>query len=80
MTDDDVMNRIQKLVEEEHQLRERAVGEGVSEDETARLRRLEEALDQCWDLLRQRRARRDTGQNPDEARPRPPAEVEGYLQ
>ncbi|MCP2260383.1 Protein of unknown function (DUF2630) [Streptoalloteichus tenebrarius] len=80
MTDDDVMNRIQRLVEEEHRLRERAVGEGVSEEENTRLRSLEEALDQCWDLLRQRRARRDTGQNPDEARPRPPSEVEGYLQ
>ena len=44
------------------------------------LRRIEEQLDQCWDLLRQRRARLDAGENPDDATVRPVGEVEGYKQ
>jgi hypothetical protein len=53
---------------------------GGSDEDRAALRQVEESLDQCWDLLRQRDARRDAGTNPDEAKARPVSEVEGYLQ
>jgi len=82
MTDDaDVLARIQALMDEETRLRA-AHGDGhaVSETEKARLRRLEEQLDQCWDLLRQRRAREEFGMDPDEAGARDPDTVEHYLQ
>jgi hypothetical protein len=62
--DEDVFSRINGLVEEEHRLRE------GGEADAARLRQLEEQLDQCWDLLRQRRARREYDQDPGEAEPR----------
>jgi hypothetical protein len=71
----DILHRIQGLVEEEHQMR----GAGGEIDQ-ARLRDLEEQLDQCWDLLRQRRARREFAENPDEASARPTDTVEHYLQ
>jgi Protein of unknown function (DUF2630) len=72
--DEDILHRIQALVDEEHQLRG---GEGV---DRARLQRLEEHLDQCWDLLRQRRARREYAENPDDASARSTDTVEHYLQ
>jgi hypothetical protein len=50
------------------------------DQERARLRTVEESLDQCWDLLRQRRARREAGESPDQASVRPTGEVEGYMQ
>ena len=76
MDDAEVIGRIGALVDEEHAL-EREVGQqGPDSDAAARLSELEVALDQCWDLLRQRRARRDMGQDPDEARVRPPEVVE----
>jgi hypothetical protein len=72
--------RIHELVEEERELRERLQRKEISADEEhARLRNLEVQLDQCWDLLRQRRALRETGGDPREAKVRPPDEVEGYL-
>jgi hypothetical protein len=73
--------RIVLLVDEEHTL-ERAHGEGKSltPDEKTRLRALEVQLDQMWDLLRQRRARRAAGLDPDEAVERDPTTVEGYRQ
>jgi predicted nuclease with TOPRIM domain len=72
--------RIHELVEEERELRERLQRKEISADEEhARLRALEVQLDQCWDLLRQRRALRETGGDPREAKVRPPDEVEGYL-
>jgi hypothetical protein len=80
MDDRDVIDRIGELVREEHALRDRSGGEGFDESSRARLDVIEKALDQCWDLLRQRRAREEFGENPDEARPRPVSEVEGYLQ
>jgi hypothetical protein len=80
MDDRDVIGRIGELVREEHTLRDRSGGQGLDETDRARLAAIEEALDQCWDLLRQRRARQEFGENPDEARPRPVSEVEGYLQ
>jgi hypothetical protein len=81
MDDTEILGRIKDLVDEEHELRQRAVRHDLSTDEErARLRVVEESLDQCWDLLRQRRARRGAGENPDEARPRPANEVESYWQ
>jgi Protein of unknown function (DUF2630) len=80
MDDAEVIRRIGALVDEEHAL-ERAAGGGGPNDETAdRLRELEVALDQCWDLLRQRRARREVGDDPDDATVRPPDVVERYRQ
>jgi hypothetical protein len=77
----EIFSQIKDLVAEEHSLRQ-ALQDGTvsAETEWARLRQLDEALDQCWDLLRQRRARRDAGEDPDAAEPRPVSEVEGYLQ
>lgn len=75
MNDDEILGTIENLVDEEHELRSSA--EGV---DPARLRRLEETLDQCWDLLRQRRGRRHAGQDPDKAEVRPASVVERYRQ
>jgi hypothetical protein len=71
-----IFSRIHELVEEEHRLRE---GEHT-EETRARLAELEAHLDQAWDLLRQRRARRQYGEDPQQAEERPEREVEGYLQ
>ena len=79
-TDNDTLARIHDLVAQERELRERLVhGEIDPSEEHARLRAIETELDQCWDLLRQRRALRETGGDPREAAVRPPGEVEGYL-
>lgn len=76
-----IFAQIDELVSEEHDLRRRHRGGQVeSEDEKARLAHLEVELDQCWDLLRRRRALREFGQDPDQAKPRNAAQVEGYLQ
>jgi hypothetical protein len=81
MDDKQIMVHINDLIQTEHKLRQQlAVGELSGPQEQERLRSAEEALDQCWDLLRQRRARREFGENPDEAAPRPVSEVEGYQQ
>jgi Protein of unknown function (DUF2630) len=80
MDDRQVLDRIGDLVSEEHALERQATGDGLDDTQQARLREVEVALDQCWDLLRQRRARRDAGQNPDSAAVRPEGTVEGYLQ
>lgn len=77
MNDQDILTHIQALVEEEHSLREGSEG---GQPDPARLKYVEESLDQCWDLLRQRRAKKDSGENPDEAEARPISEVEGYRQ
>ena len=78
--DNKPLARIRELVDEERDLRARLQRHEISADEEhARLRALEVELDQCWDLLRQRRALRETGGDPREARIRPPDEVEGYL-
>jgi Protein of unknown function (DUF2630) len=78
--DQDLVKRINDLAQQEHALEEAHVGEGLSPTEEERLRTIEVALDQCWDLLRQRRARRHAGQDPNEAEPRPAPVVEGYKQ
>jgi Protein of unknown function (DUF2630) len=81
MDDKQILSRINDLVSEEHQLRTKVQsGQLSSDDERTRLRELEENLDQCWDMLRRRRAAREFGQNPDAAEARPVGEVEGYLQ
>jgi len=80
MDDAEVIRRIGALVEEEHGLERSVSGGGPDDDAARRLRDLEVALDQCWDLLRQRRARREMGRDPDEAQVRPPDVVERYQQ
>ena len=74
--DQDLHARIASLVEEEHALR--AQSEDLREPERARLRRIEESLDRTWDLLRQRQALRDAGQDPGQAHERSADVVEGY--
>ena len=84
MDNQDILQRIQALVDEEHRLRAPGDGEAGAaqeqEDRQARLRHVEEALDQCWDLLRQRRAKAKAGDDPEDAEVRPANEVEGYRQ
>lgn len=82
MADDrEIIEHIDRLVEEEHALERRHhEGEPLRDDEQHRLRALEEHLDQLWDLLRQRRARRDAGLDPDLASERDSGTVEGYRQ
>ena len=78
--DEDILAQVNKLVAEEQELRAKLQNHEIDEtEEHQRLRAVEVALDQCWDLLRQRRALRETGGDPREARVRPPDEVEGYL-
>ncbi len=79
MEDETVMNNIDKLAREEHELFQREVRGTATDDDLKRLRQLQVMLDQCWDLLRQRRARREFGLNPDEARVRDEKTVEGYI-
>ena len=80
MDDVEILHRITALVDEEHRLESAGVGHGPDSEEQARLQSLEVALDQCWDLLRQRRARRHADQDPDEAQVREATTVERYLQ
>ncbi|MCW2843848.1 MAG: hypothetical protein JWN22_1764 [Nocardioides sp.] len=81
MADDgQIQHQIKQLIEDEHRLREQlAAGEISPAEEHERLRELEVGLDQCWDLLRQRRARREFGEDPGAAEVRDPGTVEGYL-
>jgi hypothetical protein len=76
--DKEVLGRINELAREEHELFERESHGKVTDADRTRLRRLEVTLDQCWDLLRQRRARRAAGLNPDDAQVRDEKTVEGY--
>lgn len=80
MDDREIIRHIGALAEEERRLEETHAGEGLGEEDRQRLRSLETTLDQLWDLLRQRRALRDAGRNPDEALERPSETVERYLQ
>ena len=80
MDDPQIHGAIDRMVAEEHQLWEReGAGEATDEDRR-RLEELRVSLDQCWDLLRQRRARRDAGQSPEGAELRSPEVVEHYEQ
>lgn len=79
-TDSDALTHIRDLVAEEKELRSQLQHRDISQsEEHERLRQVEIELDQCWDLLRQRRALRETGGDPREAAVRPPGQVEGYL-
>jgi Protein of unknown function (DUF2630) len=84
MDDQSIRGRIEALVAEEHALLGReesdAVREQALESDRSRLEAVSVALDQCWDLLRQRRALRDAGRSPDAAQPRAADTVERYLQ
>ncbi len=82
MADDvSIQHRIKSLIDEEHTLRSALQSGEISVDEEqSRLRSVEVELDQCWDLLRQRRARREFGDDPGEAQVRPPEIVERYEQ
>lgn len=80
MDDTEVVKRISELAAEEHALERSHAGDGLSEEDHGRLQALEVALDQCWDLLRQRRARRAAGQDPGEAAVRSESVVERYQQ
>ena len=75
MDNTDLLDRIRALMDEEHTLRS-----GDTPVDQKRLDGVEEMLDQCWDLLRQRRARREFGENPDQATTRDVGTVEGYKQ
>ena len=79
MDDAQILQQIEKLVDEERGLRDPAKGE-LADEERARLESLEIALDQCWDLLRQRRALREFGENPEGAHTRDATTVERYEQ
>jgi Protein of unknown function (DUF2630) len=81
MDDKQILSHIDELIATEHDLRSKlAAGELTTDEEHAQLRSTEEALDQCWDLLRQRRARSQYNEDPSAALSRPVNEVEGYLQ
>ena len=76
-TDQSVLKHIKGLAAEEHRLFEH---DSLSEADAAKLKKIEVELDQCWDLLRQRQAKRAAGQNPNDAHVRPPKIVENYEQ
>ena len=80
MDDLDLVRRIGELADEEHRLERAHTGTALSNDEWERLRSIEVALDQCWDLLRQRRARRHAGGDPDDVAVRSESTVQGYRQ
>lgn len=76
-TDESVLKKIEDLVHEEQHL----YGKGdLADHDLTRIEAIKVELDQCWDLLRQREARREFGQDPDQAKVRPPSVVERYKQ
>jgi Protein of unknown function (DUF2630) len=77
MDDSEIRGKIEALVEEEHRIR---ASSEHTEEQRARLRQIEEDRDQLWDLIRQRDAKRQYGEDPDQAQPRPEPQVENYLQ
>lgn len=84
MDDQSILSRIEALVDEEHAVLGREEGDAVDREalevDRQRLQAVEIELDRCWDLLRQRRARREAGQDPEQADARDPGTVERYLQ
>ena len=78
MDDGQIHNSIDELVQEEHQLWEREAAGAATDEDRQRLESLKVSLDQCWDLLRQRRALREAGLDPEAAGVRDPNVVEGY--
>jgi Protein of unknown function (DUF2630) len=79
MDDANVLARIGELADEEHRIFEREGRDEATDADRQRLSEIGVTLDQCWDLLHQRRARRSAGMDPDEAQVRDPETVEGYL-
>jgi hypothetical protein len=84
VSDESIAGRIERLVSEEHELRDREQADSFDpaalEEDTERLRVVEVELDRCWDLLRQRRALRDAGSDPEQAQVRDADTVERYQQ
>ena len=84
MSDESIAARIERLVDEEHELRNREQADAADDDaletDRDRLSSVEVELDRCWDLLRQRRALREAGADPDGAEVRDAGTVEGYQQ
>jgi uncharacterized protein DUF2630 len=84
VSDESIAGRIERLVSEEHELRDReqvdSPNPSALEEDNERLRAVEVELDRCWDLLRQRRALRDAGSDPEQAAVRDAGTVERYQQ
>ena len=80
MNDDQIHTSIEQLVSQEHELWELESSGNATDEDRRRLKAVQVSLDQCWDLLRQRRARRDAGLDPDSAVERSADVVEGYQQ
>lgn len=80
MNEPQIHDSIEQLVSEEHELWERESSGNATDDDRRRLKTVQVSLDQCWDLLRQRRALRNAGLDPDTAVERPAGVVEGYQQ
>ena len=80
MDDSQIHGTIEQLVSEEHELWQREAAGNASDDDRRKLEELKVSLDQCWDLLRQRRALREAGRAPDDADARPADVVEHYQQ
>ncbi|MGB2920437.1 MAG: DUF2630 family protein [Mycobacterium sp.] len=79
-SDREILDRVNELISQETELRDKLQHHQIDEsEEHRRLQSIEVQLDQCWDLLRQRRALRDSGGDPRDAQVRPAGEVEGYL-
>lgn len=78
MKDNEIVERVNVLAAEEHELYAKEADGTANDEDRQRLRELEVSLDQCWDLLRQRRARRAAGLDPDTAAVRDASTVEGY--
>ncbi len=79
MEDQSIFHRINQLANEEHEIWTKESRGEVTDADRERLRRIQVTLDQCWDLLHQRQARRAAGLNPDEAKVRDEKTVEGYI-
>jgi hypothetical protein len=80
MSDDQIHGTIEQLVAEEHELWQKESADTATDADRQRLRQVKVSLDQCWDVLRQRRALRDAGQNPEAAEVRRTDVVENYEQ
>ena len=80
MEDPQIHGAIDRMVAEEHELWQREAAGEATDSDRRKLEALRVSLDQCWDLLRQRRARRDAGRDPDAAELRAPEVVERYQQ
>jgi Protein of unknown function (DUF2630) len=80
MSDDQIHGTIEQLVAEEHELWQKESADTATDADRQRLRQVKVSLDQCWDVLRQRRALREAGQNPEAAEVRRTDVVENYEQ